>query len=160
MISLFVIRAWELSSFLLLSLLCFFIKVTNSCCLHTFYKHHLFLTPNFPFPMLSGFSCVWLCSHMDCSPPGSSVHGILQARILEWVTISSSRGSSRLGDQTHGSCTSCVAGRLFTTEPPGKPHPFLRGIRFFQLLKKITILSISLNNMLFISTLCFFNCKH
>ena len=35
-----------------------------------------------------------LCNHMDCSPPGSSVHGILQARILEWVAISSSRGSS------------------------------------------------------------------
>ena len=39
-------------------------------------------------------SCPTLCSSMDCSPPGSSVHGILQARILEWVAISSSRGSS------------------------------------------------------------------
>ena len=40
-------------------------------------------------------SCVWLfCEPMDCSPPGSSVHGLPQARILEWVTISSSRGSS------------------------------------------------------------------
>ena len=37
---------------------------------------------------------VWLCNPMDCSPPGSSVHGILQARILEWAAISSSRGSS------------------------------------------------------------------
>ena len=37
---------------------------------------------------------------MDCSPPGSSVHGILQARILEWVAIFSSRGSSQLRDQT------------------------------------------------------------
>ena len=37
----------------------------------------------------------------ECSPPGSSVHGILQARILEWVAISSSSGSSRLRDQTH-----------------------------------------------------------
>ena len=41
---------------------------------------------------------------MDCSPPGSSVRGILQARILEWVAISSSRGSSRPRDQTHISC--------------------------------------------------------
>ena len=40
----------------------------------------------------------------DCSPPGSSVHGILQARILEWITISSSRGSSPPRDQTHVSC--------------------------------------------------------
>jgi len=41
---------------------------------------------------------------MDCSPPGSSVHGILQARILEWVAISFSRGSSPPRDQTHISC--------------------------------------------------------
>ena len=40
-------------------------------------------------------SCPTLCDPLDCSPPGSSVHGILQARILEWVVISFSRGSSR-----------------------------------------------------------------
>ena len=56
---------------------------------------------------------------MDCSPPGSSVHGILQARILEWVAISFSRGSSCTRDRTWVSCT---AGRFFTTEPPGKPN--------------------------------------
>ena len=39
--------------------------------------------------------CMTLCDTMDCSPPGSSVHGILQARILEWVAMPSSRGSSR-----------------------------------------------------------------
>ena len=39
-------------------------------------------------------SCLTLCDPVDCSPPGSSVHGILQARILEWVVISFSRGSS------------------------------------------------------------------
>ena len=44
--------------------------------------------------------CWTLCDHMDCSPPGSSVHGISQARILECVGISSSRGSSRPRDQT------------------------------------------------------------
>ena len=53
---------------------------------------------------------------MDCSLPGSSVHGIFQARILQWVAISFSRGSSRPRDWTWVSCT---AGRLFT-EPPGK----------------------------------------
>ena len=37
-------------------------------------------------------SCPTLCNPMDCSPPGSSVHGVLQARILEWVTIPFSRG--------------------------------------------------------------------
>ena len=49
------------------------------------------------------------------SLPGPSVHGILQARIPEWVAVSFSRGSSRLRDQTQVSCT---AGRCFTTEPP------------------------------------------
>ena len=48
--------------------------------------------------------CQTLCNPMDCSLPGSSVHGIFQARILEWVAISSSRGSSQLRDQTHVSC--------------------------------------------------------
>ena len=44
---------------------------------------------------------------MDCSPPDSSAHGIFQARILEWVAISSSRGSSQPSDWTHVSCISC-----------------------------------------------------
>ena len=48
-------------------------------------------------------SCLTLDS-MDCSPPGSSVHGISQARILEWVAITSSRGSSLCSAQTHVSC--------------------------------------------------------
>ena len=42
-----------------------------------------------------------LCNPIDCRPPGSSVHGILQARILEWVAMPSSRVSSQPGDQTH-----------------------------------------------------------
>ena len=55
-------------------------------------------------------SCPTLCYPMDCSPPGSSVHGILQARILEWVAISFSKGSSRPRDQTQ---VSSIAGRRF-----------------------------------------------
>ena len=55
---------------------------------------------------------------MDYSPPGSSVSGILQARILEWVAIFFSRGSSRPRDWTH---VSYIAGRFFTTEMPGEP---------------------------------------
>ena len=51
--------------------------------------------------MLSLQSCPILCDPMNCSPPGSSVHGILQARILEWVAMSFSRGSSWTRDQTH-----------------------------------------------------------
>ena len=49
-------------------------------------------------------SCLTLCDHMDCSPPGFSVHGILQARILEWVAIPFSRGSSWPRDWTLVSC--------------------------------------------------------
>ena len=49
---------------------------------------------------------------MDCSPPDSSVCGILQARILEWVAISFSRGSPWPKDQTQ---VSCIAGRFFIT---------------------------------------------
>ena len=49
--------------------------------------------------------CPTLCDPKDCSPPGSSVHGILQARILEWIAITFSRGSSQPWDQTHVSCT-------------------------------------------------------
>ena len=57
---------------------------------------------------------------MDCSQPDSSVHGILQAKILEWVALPSSRGSSWPGDQTHISYGSCIAGGFFTTEPLGE----------------------------------------
>ena len=70
-------------------------------------------------------SCPTLCSAMDCSLPGSSVHGILQARILEWVSMSSSRGSSRprdQRDQTASLTSPALAGGFFTTSvPPGKP---------------------------------------
>ena len=72
--------------------------------------------------MLSCFSCVQLYDTMDCSPPDSSVHGILQAGILEWVAISSSRGSFRPRDWTHVSYIYLHwrAGSL-PLWPPGKP---------------------------------------
>ena len=56
-------------------------------------------------------SCPTLCDPMDCSPPGSSTHGIFQARVLEWVAIAFSRGSSQPRDQTQ---LSCITGRRFT----------------------------------------------
>ena len=61
------------------------------------------------------------CDPMDCSPPGSSVHGISQARILEWVAISFSKRSFQPRDHV-----SCVASGFFTTEPLGKPSGTLR----------------------------------
>ena len=70
---------------------------------------------NFPLPVLSWFSHVQLCDPMDCSLPGCSVHGILQARILEWVAMPSSRGSSWPGDRKCFSCGSYIAGRFFTS---------------------------------------------
>ena len=66
-----------------------------------------------------------LCNFMDCSPPGFSAHGILQARILEWVATPSFARSSPTRDQTHISCGSCIASRFFTTELPGKPEVLL-----------------------------------
>ena len=59
---------------------------------------------------------------MDCSPPGSSVHEIFQARILEWGAISFSRGSSQPRDRTRVSCT---AGRLFTDWGTRETHDLL-----------------------------------
>ena len=85
------------------------------------------VTWQFCFPSLffARFLCVCVCvcvlcvSHsvtvrlynpMDCSPPGSSVHGVLQTRILVWVAISFSRGSS---PPRNGTWVSCIAGRFF-----------------------------------------------
>ena len=67
--------------------------------------------------VLSRFSCFWLCDPMGHSLPCSAIHWILQARILEWVAVPSSRGSSWPGDRTYHSCiwASALAGRLFTT---------------------------------------------
>jgi len=60
-------------------------------------------------------SCWPLCDPTDCSSPGLSVHGIIEARILKWVTMSSSKGFSWLRDWTHVSCGSCIKGRFFPT---------------------------------------------
>ena len=58
---------------------------------------------------------------MDCNRPGSSFRGIPQARILEWVAISSSRGSSQPRDRTQVSSSLALAGRFFTAVPCKKP---------------------------------------
>ena len=65
--------------------------------------------------------CSTLCNPMDCSLPGSFVHEILQASILEWVAMPSSRGSSWPRDRTRVACSSCTAGGFFTVEPPAEP---------------------------------------
>ena len=68
--------------------------------------------------IVAKYVAVWLLQLCQTlRPHGSSVHGILQARTLEMVTISFPRGSSQPRDWTH---VSCIAGRFFTTELPGK----------------------------------------
>ena len=79
-------------------------------------------------------SCVQLCDPMDCSQPGSSVHGISQARILKWVAISYSKGSSQPRDRTHVSyvsyvscisCDSCIGRQILYHCPTWEAHGFL-----------------------------------
>ena len=74
-------------------------------------------------------SCPTLRDSMDCSPPGFSVHGILQARILEWVTIPISRGSSWPRDQIK---VSCIAGRFFIVRATTIPYSLLKVIKLSQ----------------------------
>ena len=63
-------------------------------------------------------SCLTLCNPVDCSLPGSSVHGILQARILEWVAMSSSRESSDPGIKPVSLMSPALADRFFNTNAP------------------------------------------
>ena len=65
--------------------------------------------------------CLTVCNPMDGSPPGSSVHEISQARILEWVASFFSKESSWPRDQIHISVSPALACRFFTAKPPGKP---------------------------------------
>ena len=65
--------------------------------------------------------CPTLCDLVDHSPPGSLVDEIFSARILEWGSIPSSKGSSQPRDRTHVSYITCIAGVFFTAEPLGKP---------------------------------------
>ena len=70
--------------------------------------------------VLCAQTCLTLRDPMNCGPPGSSVCGISQARILEWVAMPSSRGSSQPRDRTPDSSISYTAGTFLTSEPPGK----------------------------------------
>ena len=67
-------------------------------------------------------SCLTLCDPVDCSLPGSSVHGILQARVLKWIAMPSSKGSSQTRDQTDISYVSCIGRQvLFHSGHLGSP---------------------------------------
>ena len=77
------------------------------------------------FIVVQSLSRVQLCDPIDCSPPDSSVHSVFQARILEWVAISFSRGSSQ-GKIIPGIklASPALAGEFFITEPSGKPYVY------------------------------------
>ena len=101
----------------------------------------LLLPPHLPPP---SYTHAQSCNPMDCSLPGSSVPAIHQVRILEWVAISFSRGSSWPRDQTW---VSCIAGRFFIIWAT-REAPFIYFILFIQ-----TIYCMA-SNLLFQSTLC------
>ena len=86
------------------------VGLTNTCCVHACMH------------IKSLQLCLTLHDPMDYSPPGPSVHGILQARILEWVAMLSSRGSSQPRDQTCVSPFPALQADFIPTEPPGKPQ--------------------------------------
>ena len=78
----------------------------------SFGRINILTTLNLPVHSEVTQSCPTLCDPVDCSQPGSSIHGIFQARVLEWVAISFSRGSSRPRDQTQ---VCHIVGRRFTS---------------------------------------------
>ena len=71
-------------------------------------------------------SCLTLCNTMDSSPPDSSVHGIFQERILEWVAISYCKGLPNPGIEPMSLASPALEGGFFTTEPPGCPSGIFR----------------------------------
>ena len=87
------------------------IKPTSLICLLHRQLGSLPLMP--PVCAQSLQSCLTLCDPMDSSPTDSSVHGIVLARILEWVAIPSSRGSSQTRDRTLISCVSSISRWIF-----------------------------------------------
>ena len=90
---------------------------------------------------------------MDCSPLGSSVHGVFQARILEGVAMPSSKGSSQPRDfETASPVSPALADRFFTTEPPGKPL-VLRYFSYFQAHKWFLFQWVPSPHPLFVFTL-------
>ena len=89
----------------------FHMEIINLTFCELPHQQFIFINIHVCMCVLVAQSCLILCDPVDCSLPGSSVHGILQARILEWVAIPFSRGSSWSRDQTW---VSCFASRFFT----------------------------------------------
>ena len=97
---------------------CFFLNYESTTHLQETWK----ILNKVPYACVHAQLSLTLCDPRDYNLTDSSVHEIFQARILEWVIVSFSWGSSQPRDQTHISCVSCIADMFFTTEPSGKPH--------------------------------------
>ena len=104
---------------------------------------------------------------MDCSPPGSSVHGVLQARTLEWVAMPSSRGPSRPRDQTYISYISCIGRRVLYHQcnlgSPITQHVLNKATEQFILLLKqalnkissvIAAVTVTSDDVIFVVSVC------
>ena len=94
---------------------------------------------------VKSLSCVRLCNPMDCSLPGSSLFGILQTRVLEWVVISFSRGSSKFRDQTW---VSLIPGRRFNFWATREaPH-----VEIFSFIQKQNVFFVNLSKNYYFTT--------
>ena len=99
--------------FLFLIFKCIYWSIVDlQCCLSFRYSKMIQLYMYIYMQYAVAQSCPTLCNLMDCSPPGFSVRGISQARVLEWVAIFSSREFLWPRDQTHISCISCIGRRI------------------------------------------------
>ena len=104
---------------------CYVDKLKRACQMHRFSCSIVQKSTNMlqitikslPLLLFSHWVMPTLCDPMDCSPPNSSVHGILQVKILEWLAISFSRGSSYLRDRT---CISCTSRQILHSWPTRK----------------------------------------
>ena len=92
---------------------------------------------------LVAHSCLTLRYPMNHSPPGSSVRGISQARILEWVAISSSRGSSQFRDQTRFFCSPALQVNSSLLSHKGSPETFKNNIYVNKLTRNFYVILIS-----------------
>ena len=97
----------------------------------------VFATPGFSLCLVAQ-SCPAVCDPMDFSLPGSSVHGILQARILEWVAMPTSRGSSQPRDHTQ---VSCIAGGFFTIWDTREAPRFCLAVRYHLIHSSVPYIS-------------------
>ena len=90
--------------------------------------------------------CLTLCDSMGYSLPGFSIHGIFQARILEWVTMTPPGDLPHPGIEPSSLTSPALAGGFFTTTPPGKPNVLL-GLQLFNSLNsEVTSLGVALGN--------------